>query len=130
MPTEHTTQEDATAPAPEAGDDVAEARALRELATRQVERVHSFRLHVISFLVGVVSLGVVWVLTEYFQDNSWPSRFADADDGRTDTWNPWFFWAVGIWAIVLGVHAVKTYGRRPPTEAEIQREIDRITSRR
>ena len=84
----------------------------------------------ISFLVGVVALGVVWVLTEYFQDNTWPSRFADADDGRTDTWNPWFFWAVGIWAIVLGVHAVKTYGHRPPTEAEIQREIDRITSRR
>ena len=40
MPTEQTTQEDATAPAPEAGDD-AEARALRELATRQVERVQS-----------------------------------------------------------------------------------------
>jgi 2TM domain len=107
-----------------------EDSALRELATRQIERVHSFKLHLIAFVGGIVALGVIWMLTEYFQDNRWPSRFADADDGNPATWNPWFFYAVGIWAIVLGVHAVKTYARRPPTEAEIQREIERIGSRR
>jgi hypothetical protein len=112
------------------GDGPAEDRALREIAIRQVERVRSFKIHVLAFLLGVVALGIVWVLTEYFQDNSWPSRFADSDDGRTDTWNPWFFWAVAVWAIVLGIHALKTFARRPPTEAEIAKEIERIRSRR
>jgi hypothetical protein len=135
MPTEQTTQDHAaaTGPAPgTAGPDrgASEDRALRELAVRQVERVRSFKLHLLSFVGGVVALGGIWVLTEYLQDNTWPSRFADADDGDPGTWNPWFFWAAGIWAIVLGVHAVKTYARRPPTEAEIQREIDRISSSR
>ena len=104
--------------------------ALREVATRQAERVRNFKLHLISFLGGIVALGVIWMLTEYFQDSTWPSRFADADDGNPGTWNPWFFYAVGIWAIVLGVHAVKTYAHRAPSEAEIQSEIDRIRSRR
>jgi hypothetical protein len=107
-----------------------EEDALRELATRQVERVHSFKLHLIAFIGGVVALGVIWMLTEYFQDGTWPSRFADADDGDPRTWNPWFFYAVAVWAVVLGVHALKTFARRPPSEAEIRREMDRIASRR
>ena len=128
MPIEQTDRERA---APE-GDRAAvdDERAVRELATRQVERVHALKLHAVAFLVGTVALGIVWMLTEYFQDNTWPSRFADADDGRVDTWNPWFFYAVGVWLIVLAVHAFKTFGHRPPSEAEIQREIDRIRSRR
>jgi hypothetical protein len=44
------------------------------------------------------------------------------------TWNPWFFWAVGIWAAVLAIHGVRTYLRRPVSEAEIQREIVRLRS--
>lgn len=108
----------------------AEEAALRELATRQVERVHSFRLHLIAFIGGVVALGVIWMLTEYFQDSTWPSRFADADEGDPTTWNPWFFYAVAVWGIVLGIHALKTFARRPPSEAEIQREMERIASRR
>jgi hypothetical protein len=136
MPADETDQENAIAVggAPETArlepGGSREDRAVRELATRQLERVHSFKLHLISFIGGTIALGVIWMLTEYFQDSRWPSRFADADDGDPGTWNPWFFYAVVIWAIVLGVHAVKTYARRPPTEAEIQREIDRMESRR
>jgi len=115
MSTEHTTSDE---------------DAVRRLATRQVERKRSLKLHLLTFVVGVVALGLVWMLTEYFQDNRWPSRFADSDDGDPGTWNPWFFTAVGVWAIVLCVHAVKTYGHRPPTESEIQREMDRFRPHR
>ena len=107
-----------------------EQRALRELAIRHVERVHSFRIHVVSYVIGIVGLGVIWMLTEYFQDNRWPGRFADADEGRADTWNPWYFYVVAIWTVILCVHAAKTFGRRPPTEVEIQREMDRLSARR
>jgi hypothetical protein len=73
---------------------------------------------------------VIWVLTEYFDEHAWPSRFADSDDGVPGTWNPWFFYVVGITTILLAIDALKTYGHRPPTEREIQRELDRMTSQR
>lgn len=103
-------------------------RALRELAVKQVERVRSFKLHVIAFLFGTLVLGTVWVLTEYFDERTWPDRFADSND-VAGTWSPWFFWAVGIWALVLGIDAFRTYAHRPPSEAEIQKEIDRLKGR-
>lgn len=105
---------------------LAEHRAVRELAIRQVERVHAFELHVVAFLVGVPVLGLVWMLTEYFEEHTWPSRFASAPD-VAGTWDPWFFWAAGIWTLILGIHAFRTYAHRPPSEAEIQREIERMT---
>ena len=105
-----------------------EARALRELAIEQVERMRSFRLHAMGFALGTLVLGVVWVLTEYLEEHSWPSRFADGND-MAGTWSPWFFWAFGIWALILGVHAFKTFAHRPPSEAEIQRELERLRSR-
>ena len=107
-----------------------EERALRELAVQQVERVHSFKRHVISYAIGIVGLGIIWMITEYFQDSEWPARFADADEGRADTWNPWYFYAVAVWTVILCVHAAKTFGRRPPTEGEIRREMDRISGHR
>lgn len=112
----------ATLPAPD------DERALRELAVKQVERVRSFKLHVIAFLFGTLVLGTVWVLTEYFDERTWPDRFADSND-VAGTWSPWFFWAVGIWALVLGIDAFRTYAHRPPSEAEIQKEIDRLKGR-
>ena len=104
-------------------------RALRELAIKQVERVRGFKLHVVAFVVGTLVLGGVWVLTEYLEENTWPDRFSDSND-VAGTWSPWFFWAVGIWALILGVHAFRTFAHRPPTEGEIEHEIERLRSRR
>jgi hypothetical protein len=106
----------------------AEDGALRELAIKQVERIRAFKLHLVAFLLGVPILGGVWVLTEYFEERTWPDRFASSPD-VAGTWDPWFFWAAGIWALVLGVHAFRTFAHRAPTEAEIQRELERLRSR-
>lgn len=103
-------------------------RALREIAVRQAERIRSFKFHVIAFVVGSFALGAVWVLTEYFEEHTWPDRFASAPD-VAGTWDPWFFWAVGIWCGILCIHAFKTFAHRPPSEADIQREIDRLKAR-
>ena len=103
-------------------------RALRELAVKQAERIRSFKLHVVAFLLGTFVLGTVWVLTEYFEEHTWPDRFADSND-VAGTWSPWFFWAVGIWALILGIDAFRTYAHRPPSEAEIQKELDRLRPR-
>jgi hypothetical protein len=132
MPTEQLTQNPQTPPGtPPPGSQLEEDEqaALREVAIRQVERVRSFKRHVAAYVVLNLLVGVIWVLTEYFDDNTWPSRFADSDDGIPGTWNPWFFYVVGISTIVLAIDALKTYGHRAPTEGEIQRELERMTRR-
>jgi hypothetical protein len=113
---------------------------LRELALEQVHRLRRFKLHAAAFALGVPALGVLWVLTEYYEEHTWPDRFASAPD-VAGTWDPWFFWVAGIWAIVLAVHALKTYLgppvgpvgryiRRPIRAPELERELARQRRRR
>ena len=108
-----------------------EDNALRERALTKLERVRGFKIHAIVYAAGIPVLGLIWMLSGYFQDSTWPSRFADS--GGPDTWNPWFFWAAGVWTAVLVFHGVRAYViprfARPPTKVDIDREVDRIKSR-
>jgi hypothetical protein len=82
----------------------------------------------------------VWVLSEYYEEHTWPSRFASAPD-VAGTWDPWFFFVAGIWLIVLAIHALRAYLgppigplgghiRRPIPKAELDCEVARLKARR
>ncbi len=107
--------------------DSEDERGLRLLAVQQLERVRSFKLHVGVFIVGMIAIAGAWVLTEYQNADGWPDRFSDS--GGPGTWNPWFFWVLLVWGLILAYHGLKTYFRRPPTKAEVEREIERLKSR-
>jgi 2TM domain len=105
-----------------------------------IQRVPRFKLHLIAFVVGIPLLGALWVLTEYYEEHTWPSRFA-SDPDVAGTWDPWSFFVAGIWLIVLVIHALRTHFRppigpigrhvrRPVTQAEIDREVERLKRRR
>jgi 2TM domain len=113
---------------------------LRLLALERIYRLRRFKLHLVAFAIGIPILGGVWVLTEYYEEHTWPSRFASAPD-VAGTWETWFFWVAGIWLIILAIHALRTYFgppvgpigryiRRPVTRAEVDRELERLKSRR
>ena len=113
---------------------------LGTLATERIYRLRRFKLHLVAFAIGLPVLGGVWVLTEYFEEHTWPSRFASAPD-VAGTWDPWFFFVAGIWAIVIVIHALRVflgppigpmsrYIRRPIPKAELDREIERLRARR
>lgn len=113
---------------------------MRGLALERIYRVRRFKLHLVSFAVGLPLLTALWVLTEYFEENTWPSRFA-SDPDVAGTWDPWLFFVAGIWLIALVVHAVRTYFgpplgpvsryiRRPVSREELDREVERLTSGR
>ena len=126
-------------PAP-ASVEPGEDHELRALALERIYRVRRFKLHLVAFAVGMPMLAALWVLTEYFEEDTWPSRFA-SDPDVAGTWDPWLFFVAGIWFIALVIHALRThlgppvgpigrYIRRPVAEAEIDREARRIRSRR
>ncbi|HEX6662877.1 MAG TPA: 2TM domain-containing protein [Gaiellaceae bacterium] len=110
------------------------------LAIERIHRLRRFKLHLVVFALGLPTLGAVWVLTEYYEEHTWPSRFASAPD-VAGTWDPWFFFVAGIWFIILAVHALRTYFgpeigpigryiRRPVSQSELDREVARQQSRR
>jgi 2TM domain len=72
--------------------------AIRQLALERIYRLRRFHLHLVVFAIGLPALGVLWVLTEYFEETTWPSRFA-SDPDVAGTWDPWFFFVAGFWAI-------------------------------
>ena len=113
---------------------------LRALAIERIYRLRRFKLHLAVFAIGVPLLGGLWVLTEYYEEHTWPSRFA-SDPDVAGTWDPWLFFVAGIWLIIVVVHALRTYFgppigpigryiRRPIAPAELDRELDRMRSRR
>jgi hypothetical protein len=104
-----------------------EERELRLRARKHIETVRSFKQHVATFVVAMVVLGGIWVLTEYQNADGWPDRFSDSNG--PGTWNPWFFWVALVWGGILAYQGVKTYFQRPPTEAELRREIERLKGR-
>jgi 2TM domain len=109
---------------------------LRALAIEQIYRIRRFKLHLVVFALGLPVLTAFWVATEYFEEDTWPSRFA-SDPDVAGTWDPWLFFAAGFWAIALVVHGLRTYFgppigpvgryiRRPVSEEEIDRQVERL----
>lgn len=99
---------------------------LRALARRNVVRTRNFRMHVLAFIVGSTMLTALWALTQYLDADGWPERFGGGD--APGTWHIWIFYVVGVWAVYVALKGVGVYGRRGPREAEIDRELERMTS--
>ena len=100
---------------------------LRALAVQHLERVHRFKLDVAAFLLGTIVLSCVWAITEYQNSGGWPTRLSD--NGQPGDWNPWILWVILGWGSLVALDALKTYFRRPTTEAQIEREVARLKSR-
>lgn len=100
---------------------------LREWARKHVERVHRLKLHAAGFVLGMLVLTPIWALIEW-QDNGSFERWSN--NSNPGDWEPWILYVALVWVLLLGIEALKVYFDRPTTEAEIDRELTRRTSRR
>ena len=100
---------------------------LRSVAREHLERVRKLKVGVVAYVLGMVLLTAVWALTEYQNADGWPSRLSD--QGNTGDWNPWILWVALIWGFLVALDAIKTYAKRPRSEAEVDREVERILRR-
>jgi len=111
--------------------------ALRAEAVEQIRRKRGFRMHAIVIAIVTPLVGLSWMLTEYYTAHSshmWPSSFADAPADRPGVWSTWFFYFVGAMLLVLLIDAYRTYAKpyihRAPSDAEVDREVERQRSGR
>jgi hypothetical protein len=79
---------------------------LRREAVDRVRRRREFATHVVAYVVVNAALVAIWALTGggYF----WPA------------------WVIGLWGIGLLMNMWDVFWRRPITELDIEREIERL----
>jgi hypothetical protein len=84
-----------------------EPSTARDTAVKRLTARRDFWMHLVTYLIFNGAFVFIWYVTGhgYF----WPG------------------WILGLWAAGLLVHAWDVWGRRPITEEEIRREIDRQT---
>ena len=102
----------------------AEDHELRVAALHQVKRVHRLKVHAAAWAFGAILLTVLWVVEEW-QANGGFEHFGNS--GNAGDWNP-TLWAlpIGIWGLIVGIMALRVHFERPPTEAEVDREVERL----
>ena len=82
--------------------------ALREAAVTRLRKKRDFGMHALIYLLVTGFLVVIWAVTS--GDFFWP------------------IFPIAGWGIGLAANAWDVYGRRPISEAEIRREMDRLGS--
>lgn len=105
---------------PAAGDEI------RELAIKQVERRHHFRMCAFSVAVGSVVLVIIWAISEYNNAGGWPTEGFSQSSSIPHAWNIWIIYPLLAIGLGVSIDAWNTFRRKPITEAEIRREMDRL----
>ena len=80
---------------------------LREVARKRLEDRRGFVPHLIAYIAVNTGLIVIWALST----------------------NPGFFWpgfVLGFWGLGLVMHAWSAFFSKPITDADVQREVERL----
>jgi fatty acid desaturase len=78
----------------------------RAQALERLQAKRRFQRHALIYAVVIGLLVVIWALTN-FGNYFWP------------------IWPALLWGIALAIHGWTVYGRRPITDADIDRELGR-----
>lgn len=97
----------------------------RQQAIRQIERRHRFHLSAAVSGLGMVLLVLIWALSEYHNAGGWPVHGFSQSSGLHEVWNLWIVYPLGAWLLLVAAGAWDVYRRKPISEREIQREIER-----
>ena len=99
---------------------------VRELAVKQIERKRHFQMRAFSGAVVSVVLVIIWAIGEYNNAHGWPTNGFSQSSGIYHVWNYWIIYPlVGI-ALAIAIDAWNTFRRKPISESEIRREMDRL----
>jgi protein-S-isoprenylcysteine O-methyltransferase Ste14 len=107
---------------PERGD-----AEVRELAVKQIERKRRFEMRAFAAAVLSAFLVVVWAVSEYNNAGGWPTNGFSNSSSIPHVWNDWIIYPLIVIGLGVAIDAWNTYRRKPITEAEIKREMDRLT---
>jgi hypothetical protein len=97
----------------------------RRQAIEQIERKRKFWYQTLAGGVGMLLLAAIWAITEYQNSGGWPTKGFSESSGIPHVWNMWIIYPVIAWVFFSVVHGISVYMRKPVTESEIRREMER-----
>ena len=106
--------------------DESDEEQVRSMAIKQIEQERRFHKHVVTYAVVGILLVVVWAISEYNTANGWPTKGFSESSGTPHVWNLWIVYPVVVFGALLAIEAWTTYRRKPITEQEVRRQIDRL----
>ncbi len=97
----------------------------RQQAIQQIDRRRRFWIRASVGTLGMIILVVIWALTEYHNAGGWPTNGFSQSSGIHDVWNYWIIYPAIAWVLLTAADAWLVFGRKPISESEIKREIER-----
>ncbi len=98
----------------------------RELAIKQIERGRRFRKRAFSAALGSIVLVTIWAISEYNNAGGWPTQGFSQSSSIPHVWNVWIIYPLLAIGVAVAIDAWNTFRRKPITEGEIRREMDRL----
>jgi hypothetical protein len=98
----------------------------RQQAIKQIQRKRRFWISTVGWSVIMIFLVVIWATGEYHNAGGWPTNGFSQSSGIHDVWNYWIIYPFGAWVLLTGASAWWVFrGRKPISESEIKREMER-----
>jgi hypothetical protein len=97
----------------------------RQQAIRQIERKRRFQISAIASSIAMVLLVAIWAITEYHNAGGWAVNGFSQSSGIHDVWNIWIIYPAIAWLLLMAAGAWSVYGRKPISESDIRKEMER-----
>jgi hypothetical protein len=123
--TSHDGREDSDSDAPVTSEQLA-----RREAIRQIELKRRFWIRTAVGTVAMVLLAVIWAISEYNNAGGWPTQGFSESSGIPNVWNLWIIYPALVWVFLTVAGGLTVYLRKPISESEIKRELDRQAGQR
>ena len=104
---------------------VSSEQLARQQAIHQIERRRRFWIRATMGTLLMILVTVIWGFSEYHNAGGWPTSGFSQSSGIPNAWNSWIIYPAVVWALLTAGDAWWVFGRKPISETDIEREIDR-----
>ena len=102
----------------------------RQQAIAQIERRRRFWFRATAGTVGMIVLAAIWAIAEYNNAGGWPTNGFSQSSGIPNVWNYWIIYPAIAWVVLTAADAMWVFGRKPISEVQISREMERQAGQR
>jgi len=105
---------------PDSSEEVA-----RRQAIKRIERRRHFYAEMLWSSIVMLMVAAIWAIAEYNNAGGWPTNGFSQSSGIHDVWNMWILYPFMAYLLYIAGCSWTYFGRKPISESEIQREIER-----